>query len=986
MKRRWLQTVVFLWVAATLLAGCSLLAERKDERGPSLLDLQPAVRFYQSPAEQQAWSEQAGAGQADSPSAPESAPQPTPEKALENYRALLELTEDARIRQSVLHRIAGLEMLISERKQADAATDSEGKLPESYYHAVIENYQNLLVQFPQSEENDRLLYQLAKAFDLDGRQDDSLQTLDKLVSIYPDSPYYAEAQFRRAEIFFSRKEYHLASRAYKQVIDQGEDSAFYQNAFYMHGWSLFKLNRYENSLYSFTRVLDRLGANAVSPQQLSTSQATLADDTFRIMSLVFSYLDSGQSIARLYEEIGSRPYESQLYERLGELLVSQERYGDSANTYENYIERYPGSSQAPYFHVKLIAVYKDGNFPSKLLPEKERFVRSYGIYSDYWQTADSATKQFLLGELYQYIPELAQYYHARAQMARQQIKTKKKPGKGEQESVRLAYGVAAQWYRQFIDTFPKDFRTGDNVFLMAETLFESGDYLQAIAAYERTAYDYSHHPRGSDAGYAAVLAYQHYIDELPADSPEEIAQRLLWQQQRVDSQRRYAEQYRDDKRAVEVLVNAAEELLLMRNYQEAIVVGTQLTQWQSLRPDAANAVGVSITAWLVIGHSHFELEHYKDAEDAYLQALALMDAAHTERSAVIERLAASVYKQGEQRLLVGETLLAVEDYLRIKHIAPQSAIRISAEYDAATHLMALKEWARAIDVMTAFRNNWPDHAFARDIPARLAMAYQENQQWALAASELKTVWKSDPDKDVQRQALFLSAELFEKSGDAARAIDSYRSYAHEYPQPFAVAMEARFKLSELYQQSKQDKKRRYWLKKMIDADASAGDDRSDRSRYLAAMSCAVFADDSRWAFNKIKLTLPLKRSLSKKKQAMKKTIDLYQQTADYGIEEFSTKAVYHIGEIYVQLSRDLMESDRPRGLNELELEQYEILLEEQAYPFEEKAIEILAVNSQLSWQGSYDLWVRKSFESLSGLLPARYNKPEKRRVVSETIY
>jgi hypothetical protein len=152
------------------------------------------------------------------------------------------------------------------------------------------------------------------------------------------------------------------------------------------------------------------------------------------------------------------------------------------------------------------------------------------------------------------------------------------------------------------------------------------------------------------------------------------------------------------------------------------------------------------------------------------------------------------------------------------------------------------------------------------------------------------------------------------------------------------------------------------------------------------MSCAVFADDSRWAFNKIKLTLPLKRSLSKKKQAMKKTIDLYQQTADYGIEEFSTKAVYHIGEIYVQLSRDLMESDRPRGLNELELEQYEILLEEQAYPFEEKAIEILAVNSQLSWQGSYDLWVRKSFESLSGLLPARYNKPEKRRVVSETIY
>ena len=35
-----------------------------------------------------------------------------------------------------------------------------------------------------------------------------------------------------------------------------------------------------------------------------------------------------------------------------------------------------------------------------------------------------------------------------------------------------------------------------------------------------------------------------------------------------------------------------------------------------------------------------------------------------------------------------------------------------------------------------------------------------------------------------------------------------------------------------------------------------------------------------------------------------------------------------------------MNSERPSNLNELELEQYELALEEQIYPFEEKAIKV----------------------------------------------
>ena len=76
------------------------------------------------------------------------------------------------------------------------------------------------------------------------------------------------------------------------------------------------------------------------------------------------------------------------------------------------------------------------------------------------------------------------------------------------------------------------------------------------------------------------------------------------------------------------------------------------------------------------------------------------------------------------------------------------------------------------------------------------------------------------------------------------------------------------------------------------------------------------------------------------------------------------------------MAEALYQSERPTELDTLALEQYEFLLEEQAFPFEEQAIAIHTTNIQRSWQGNYDHWVAQSFASLATLLPAKFNKPE----------
>ena len=113
-----------------------------------------------------------------------------------------------------------------------------------------------------------------------------------------------------------------------------------------------------------------------------------------------------------------------------------------------------------------------------------------------------------------------------------------------------------------------------------------------------------------------------------------------------------------------------------------------------------------------------------------------------------------------------------------------------------------------------------------------------------------------------------------------------------------------------------------------------------------------------------------------KTDALEMAVTAYQKTATYGLSSFATEAGYQIAHIYGRLGADLMDSERPPGLSELELAQYELLLEEQAYPFEDNAIDIHEQNIRRARDGIYDEWVKRSYEALRSLLPGRYNKRE----------
>lgn len=925
------------------LPGCGLFGGGSAERGPTLGEL-PA-----KPVQTTAVSAE---------------PIPIGD-IVQRYESVLAVSEDPAIRYQVQRRLAALEMRRSESAQINAAATG------AQFQGAVAQYELLLAEHPNRADNDHLLYQLAKAYEFDGRQDESLRTLDRLLREYPDSSLWAEAQFRRAEILFSRQDYAAAEAGYHAVLDAGAADSYSRSAQYMLGWAQFKQGRYRPAVGSFLVVLDQLADGQAEFDTLSRAEHELAQDTLRVSALSFSYLEGAGAIDGLLDAKGERAYQHQLYDGLGQLYLEKKRFRDSADTYKHFVERYPDAAQAPLFNVRMIEVYEQGDFPSLVLPSKENLVSHYGVDSEFWVRHPEALATFE-PYLHQYLDELARHYHALAQTetaaaAKLATDSKAAPNAASEarEAARVAFLQAAVFYEDFARSFPDDPATPKQVFLMAEALQEAGEWSRAVTAYERVAFDYRDPQRGADAGYSAILGYQTLI------AASEGETQLNWRLNKTETALRFAEVYPNDARAMPVLTSEAEELLARQDWEQAIVVADRVIA----REPAVDGKLLK-TTWLVRGHASFELARYVDAEQAYKSVLAMLPANDPSRPELTERLAAAIYKRGEQQLAAGDKRGAVTALLSVAAVAPDASIAVNAEYDAATYLMEMGDWQEAEQVLKTFRARYPDHPLQRSVPTKLVEVHQQQGNWAAAGVELAAISAAAVTPAEQSQSLYLAAESFAKGGDTQRAIEHYQRYVQRFPEPFELAVEARHQLAELTLAKGDVAGNRYWLKEQMAFHDKAGKRATERSLALASGAAVVLADDHFAEFSQVQLRQPLAKSLKQKRGLMDQANKAYEKVLGYGVMEQVTHASYQLAEIQRELGRALMDSERPRDLDELALEQYQFMLEEQAYPFEEKAIAIHEANAQRSWEGVYDEWVRKSFEALAQLLPARYGKQE----------
>ena len=718
-------------LAAATLAASSAEAKRRPPEPPTLGDLATAT----------------------APITPETPVEADANIAAQSYRDFLAIQDaDPRMRAQALRRLGDLRLAEAEslRAQNDASAAAVGR-------EAIDAYQRLLAEYPGEADAGEVLYQLARAWDGIGEPEQGLATLDRLVAGHPGGAHYAEAQFRRGEIFFSAQRYADAERAYAAVLAHGA-SDFTVQSLYKHGWSLFKQSREDESAVSFLQLLDRVlvaSDGARRADDLSRAQRELVDDTTRALSIGFAGADGVATLQSALNRHGPAPYEALLHAALGDLYLEKERYQDAAQAYRAYAKRQPMDPEAPLLLVRATEAYARGGFEALVLDGKRELVAGYGPKSAFWQAHRANLDPRVSAAVRANLLDLARHHHALAQ-------------RGSAQDL----NEAVRWYRDFLAGFDDSPEAPSTRLLLADLLFDGSRYAEAAAEYEWAAYGYAANPGAARAGYAALVSYEKAELALPADA------RSAWQAKAVDSAIRYADTFPAEPAGT----------------GRADPHRAQPVRWRRPGP---RRVGRAADPGARPARRHRAAAGRMDGTREHLVRRRPLCGcrARVPRARCADPARRSGTRRspsnGSPRRSTGRprparpratSTGAVGEFLRVATLVPDSTIRAKAEFDAATLLLNAQQWDRAAQVLEAFRSAHPQHELAPEATRKLAVAYLESGRTQQAAIELERVATLDgEDGEIRRTALWQAAELYAGANDRAAATRAYTSYVAALP-------------------------------------------------------------------------------------------------------------------------------------------------------------------------------------------------------------
>ena len=780
--------------------------------------------------------------------------------------------------------------------------------------------------------------------------------------------------------------------------------------------------------------------DSFSFSSLDNRYVSLVSDIQRVLSVSLSQQHQEKSLVALVEAHEKQQKRSYLYlyrhvlfKNLVDFLLENGLKHDAELTYQAYLTMAPNNIWAARYSLALIELYRQQGKHQAVRALKINYVAQYRLQSELWQQGLAAGRAHIVNEtllmseilpnLLTFSYEYSRYLYAQAQSV-----------KSEAAKIK-AFANTAKWLGNYLSLAkqPQAIQLVSELalsqglledeLLYADASFEAQHYQQALHSYEYLAYQASSTQLAAspqrlialrkEAAYAATLTIRKMIISQVNENSKtvnttsntvknNVEQALLLTRSRLD--KAFIEHYPDDEKSLTLAVQQAQYSFENQNNEMLQYYSDFILQTHGVIARAKhngrvsekliNHAGISANlspkarkeiqiASQLQANNWYQQGQYIQAEEGYNLALNYVVINSTFWSKMRELLAASIYFQGKS-LVLSQPLLAVEHYLRLGKQVPESSYRLSAHFDAANILLAQQHWQEAVDTLLTFQKRYPNHEYSRSIPAKLAQSYEHLQQWQMAATQYLAIvdLAGAESSALQREALYSAAELYLKADNLDKAISTYRTYAHTYPEPFEIAQEVRFKMSGFYQQTKEPNKQYYWYRKIIKFHdqkfASPAETVNSRALYLVSVAALGLGEAHQQTFRQSKLTLPLNKSLARKQKAMKSAIKYYKKLLSFQLAEFVPHGTFNLAQMYRQLGQDVMSSQRPKDLDELALEEYNLLLEEIVYPFEEKAIEIHTSNAERAWQNIYDIWVKNSFTALAELEPALYDRSYQR--------
>ncbi len=658
--------------------------------------------------------------------------------------------------------------------------------PKPDYSKVIEKYELIVKNFPQSRLMDDVLYHLAYTYDKNFDEEKAFQYYKQVAENYPDSPNAPEALIRLGEYYFdlSRRDLGKAIAYYSKVLHY-KDTPRYDEALYKLGWSYYLQGQYESSIETLTLLVQDIEINVPRDPFGEYTNPSLKEEALEYIGICF-HDDGGLPQALAFVDSQGRPeYGVHILIKLGDIYrENEEKYTPAMLTYKALLERYPYDFSAPDVQEKIVLCARKLEDDQEIYLARQKLFETYKPESEWSRKVsekidDPEERQKVLDKAY-----------GKSEFAlRDNINLSIRLGEANKDL--SYYQLAVQDAQKYLQAFPYD-TSAYTIHWNAAVLLDTklGKKEEAYRAYLDICNNYVQDKFKKFAAQNAIVVARELA---PAPDPFDSVQTDLTINA-SDSTQGGAQpktMSESDKRLIEAYNNFI--MHFPHEEQTAVVLGNVGNIYYSnddfnralryfntlLRrfPDSPTSKSAQLTAM----ESYFGKRDYASTEIVAKRIKNRKDLPEEFRSKAERRLAESIYLHAES--LAGENnhLKAANEFKRVIDEVPDAVFADKALFQAGVQYDQAKEYSRSIEMYSRLTNRFPDSQHYLDAVNNLALDYGELKEYLLAARTYENLSAKQPDSTKAQDALYNSSYFFVQAKDWRDAIRINRMYVDRYP-------------------------------------------------------------------------------------------------------------------------------------------------------------------------------------------------------------
>jgi len=886
--------------------------------------------------------------------------------------------------------------------------------PKPDYGTALNYYKQILKEFPSYERIDQVMYYLGYGLIRAGKEKEGASYYSRLIKGYPSSKYLPDAYLAVAEYYFKNDLLFAARTNYQECLKY-KDSPVYNYALYKLGWVYYNLKEWRLAIDTFKAVIEGIGSESTEQKKIEFRRQAMND----LVVVMAEVPDGWIEVRDYFTRLGGDKLAWEKLKKLVEKYISDDKNEEVITVTRYFLSKKPNDPGAVAWYQSMADAVRRMN-DKKRLERMLREIVEYFAAKGTWAVVNRSNEEiFRKSQVFaeDSLDFVATGYHQRAQKTND----------------RASYLQASKDYELFLERFPKSAKAYKVRFFLAEIyFFELQEWEKAADAYLAVV---KADPKGEfveDAAYGSVLAYQQLMDperarsqrvkrgkpgkmrikeaRLITDAERELKPTPLnkWEARFIEACDAFRVWLPKSDHTPEVMFYAAEVLREHDMLAEAIPRLETIVEHHAKHKYAGHAANSIFGAasllkkwdlverWArhLIGKRNFTVKKKADLQKVIAIALSQQaddlqregrfdDAAQKmvdlqnefpkhELAPKALFNAAAIYERGKK------TDRALELYNKLIKVYPEHEVTPQAVFVVGAIHEARTEYEKAADTFESLKR-FPESSLTPDAvynAGAIRKALGKHADALRAFEQYMSMFKDRPDL---AEVYLLIGEIYGAMGDWSKAKDHYRGFAKRFPKATVLAVKANLLAGKAVLAQKPGayvEANPFFAGAVRRFKRLTAKEKEGPARHWAAEARFMEAEVQTSRMKAVQLALPegvFRRRIKEKAELQVKAQAIYQDVFNFKSNRWSAAGATRVGDLYVEFSEALYRVPIPEELNQDEQEIYRALIDEVAFPLQEKAIASFQTAVALAQEKEvYSTWSAAGAQSLAKLSPETF--------------